>query len=458
MRLIRTTKTLTRFYSSMQPPQGSTAVGLGTAGFNRGRILRTIFDKDSTTVTFEKDDLPQHKPYTVTFNNLFLRDSSKSSKSVDPASGQRLFTTGQLARNPMSTTPKLVQVADDGQSVKIDWEDGDSYNYPLDFIYNFKGSTFLTESMRKSFSKHKPVLWDSALLRNHQEELAGTDFESFLQDEHQLYESLKTLQKFGIVFIKGIPSGDQTAVDRIAKRIGSIRNTFYGETFDVKSDSGTTSNIAYSNLSLPLHMDLLYLENVPGFQLLHAINNPKEGSGGVSIFVDGFRAARHVREQDALAYEALQHVPVNYQYNKGDLRYYQSRPMIEHHDTNEGNTLEGNYESLIKRVLYSPPFQAPFSFGIYGKSSESDVSSSKMAERFLFKDFTCGLELFESCIEQPDSQLEVKIPAGTCVLFNNTRVLHARTAYLDDSRWLRGCYLDADTFMSKLKYLEEKFI
>ncbi|CDF91696.1 ZYBA0S13-01508g1_1 [Zygosaccharomyces bailii CLIB 213] len=454
----RALKTLTRFYSSAMTLQGLNGTRLGTAAVDGGRILKTFFDKNSTTITFVRNDLPEHKPYTVTFNNLFLRDSSRSPKSMDPESGQKLFTTGQLARNPMSITPKLMQIVNDGQSLRIDWEDGDSYNYPLDFIYSFKGSTFFTEAMRKSSSRHKPVLWDSALLRKHEEELAGTDFESFLNDEHRLYECLKTLQRFGIVFIKGIPADDQMAVKRIAQKIGPIRNTFYGETFDVRSDSGTTSNIAYSNLSLPLHMDLLYMENVPGFQLLHAINNPKEGTGGVNIFVDAFRAARHVREHDALAYEALQHVPVNYQYIKGELRYYQSRPMIEHYDTNEENTLEGYYENLIKRVSYSPPFQAPFSFGIYEKSSESNVSASKVGERFLFKDFADGLELFEDCIEQPESRLEVKIPAGTCVLFNNTRVLHARTAYLDDSRWLKGCYLDADTFMSKLKYLEEKFV
>lgn len=445
---------LFRTYSVSLPPKDTSDP---ICNKNSGKILKTYFNKDSTTITFITKDSPKHEPFTVTFNNLFLRDSSKSPKSIDQKSGQRLFTTGQLLSNPSSTVPELVEISPDSQSVLINWKDGDSYRYSLDFIYNFKGSTFVTNALRNSFSKHKPVLWDKEILKSNIDELLSTNYDSFLNDEEHLYKGLKTLQRFGLTFINGLPKDDHEAVKKICERIGPVRTTLYGETFDIKNSIVTTSNIAYSNLSLPLHMDLLYLENVPGFQLLQSIKNSPEETGGMNLFVDAFHAARFVREQDAEGYEALQHVPINYEYMKDNHRFYQSRPMIEHHDSNESNTLMSNYESLIKRVYYSPPFQAPFTFGIYEKSQDTNTSPGKLTERFLFRDFTRGLGLFDKFINKPENQFRVKLPENTCVIFNNTRILHARTAFTSSERWLKGCYLDRDSFKSKLKYLEEKY-
>lgn len=446
---------LTRSLTDISPPPGPSAT-LPSA--HNGKILKTNFTDESTTITFITKDSPGHEPFTVTFNNLFLRDSSKSPTSVDPKSGQKLFTTGHLVSDPKSTVPQGVEITPDSQGVTINWKDGDKYSYSLDFIYKFKGSTFVTDALRNTVSKHKPVLWDKKTLKSHLDDLDSIEYSGFMNDEKEMYKGLTTLQKYGLAFINNVPKGDQDAVKKICERVGPIRNTIYGETFDVKSNISTTSNIAYSNLALPLHMDLLYLENVPGFQLLHSVNNAPEETGGVNIFVDAFHAARHVREQDAEGYEAMQHVPINYQYVKDGNCFYQSRPMIEQYDSNESNTLMGNYEYLIKRVCYSPPYQAPFTVGIYEKTPDTNTSPGKVTERFLFKDFAHGLGVFDRFINKPENQFKIKLPENTCVIFNNTRILHARTAFKSSDRWLKGCYLDRDSFKSKLKYLEQKYI
>lgn len=44
----------------------------------------------------------------------------------------------------------------------------------------------------------------------------------------------------------------------------------YSQTFDVKSIPNPI-NIAYSNVSLGFHMDLMYYESPPGLQLLHCL-------------------------------------------------------------------------------------------------------------------------------------------------------------------------------------------
>ena len=48
----------------------------------------------------------------------------------------------------------------------------------------------------------------------------------------------------------------EKTVSNIGTRIGALRNTFYGLTWDVKSKSGA-NNIAYTEQMLGMHQDLL---------------------------------------------------------------------------------------------------------------------------------------------------------------------------------------------------------
>ena len=72
--------------------------------------------------------------------------------------------------------------------------------------------------------------------------------------------------------------------------------------------------------------------------------------------------------------------------------------------------------------------------------------------------------LYEDEKEQPeledyDSTLTVnfKLNPGECFIVDNTRVLHARTAYSGKgTRWLQGCYVDKDGLLSKIFTLSKK--
>lgn len=423
----------------------------------KNAITKTLFNKDSTTITFNTKG---SENLVISFNNLFLRDSSRSARSIEASSGQKLFTTGELLLSPNATIPKSVEITPDSKAVHIEWCDGDAYSYPLDFLLEYSGIS----SKVKTSSKHRQVLWDKKLLKSNIQDLLSIDYHSFMDSsDHKLYQSLVNLQKFGISFITNVPQEVTTGYDSwfvklIAEKIGHVRPTFYGEVFDV-INKPNADNIAYTSVKLPLHMDLLYLENVPGWQLLHAIKNSSDsGSHGMNLFVDSFNAARYVREVDADAYEALTQVPINYHYERDDKRYLQARPLITEYDIHEGNNLSSTYSELIKEVNYSPPFQAPFDFGIWDKPKGYDVTTlpSKLTQRLLFKDFTRGLALFEKFIRTPENQFRLKLPENTCVIFNNRRLLHARTGF-DGERWLKGCYVDNDTIKSKLRYLEERF-
>ena len=49
-----------------------------------------------------------------------------------------------------------------------------------------------------------------------------------------------------------------------------------------------------------------------------------------------------------------------------------------------------------------------------------------------------------------------RLDAGDCVIFDNTRLLHARTAFAETGeRHLQGCYADLDALSSTLRILEQ---
>lgn len=365
-------------------------------------------------------------------DHFLLRDASQSPTSVDTVSGQKLFTMGSLLNHPSGPIrPQLADIVHDGAALEVHWSDGDQFTYTSKYLESLYDDSV-------SIKKFEPEIWnkDAPLSLSK----ISVDFHSYMDphDETHLYETMKVLDRYGIALITNIPNEAITNytdwyVQMICERIGHVRTTFYGELFDVKNLETQANNIAYTSKPLPLHMDLLYLENVPGWQLLHCIKNSK--GSGQNYFADTLAALQHIKSVDDSVLKALEQIPLSYHYKRDDKRYYQRRPLVEHK----------KHETVIN---YSPPFQGPVNL------TEVDLSSS--SEKQTLEKFKKGLAMFENYINDPQNQFQIMLPENSCVIFHNRRVLHARKAF-EGERWLKGCYLDADTFSSRLTALYEKF-
>ena len=59
-------------------------------------------------------------------------------------------------------------------------------------------------------------------------------------------------------------------------------------------------------------------------------------------------------------------------------------------------------------------------------------------------------------IDDPTMAVEFKLAPGEAFIVDNTRVLHARSAYASTggTRWLQGAYADRDGLLSTLSVLE----
>lgn len=81
-----------------------------------------------------------------------------------------------------------------------------------------------------------------------------------LKQEYGLLNVITQLEQYGMVFVSGVSnvetSNEKCELRTLAEMFGEIRNTFYGELWNVKNVHNST-NIAYTNLDLGLHMDLL---------------------------------------------------------------------------------------------------------------------------------------------------------------------------------------------------------
>lgn len=103
-------------------------------------------------------------------------------------------------------------------------------------------------------------------------------------------------------------------------------------------------------------------------------------------------------------------------------------------------------------INYSPPFQAPLPVNSPPKLFSALAQFSKLTKR-------------------PEGRYVYQLQEGDAVLFDNRRVLHARAAFRnwqdherpndvpqtrggESSRWLKGCYLEADALLDRMRVLE----
>lgn len=189
-----------------------------------------------------------------------------------------------------------------------------------------------------------------------------------------------------------------------------------------------------------------YFEHPPRYQILHCLRN--RVVGGTSIFVDALHAASLLQKSHPADFDVLAATRVPFHYiNDGHHLHYE-HPTIEL-DAHVSTTNSTTSELPIKYINYSPPFQAP-------------LMNSTPAS------FYAALGKFAALLDDTTNRMEYTLREGDAVLFDNRRVLHARTAFTDGptggreacegetNRWLRGCYLEADAILDRGRILSSK--
>ena len=377
----------------------------------------------------------------VRINSIYLRDACDCTQCVDSSTRQRNYSFIDI---PVLIKPVLKEV-DENHTYHVSWEN-DVPGFDESHISCFPASRIeqliTTSDERRGNPRTskllKSQLWDKAAFT---EQGCWMEYDDYVNDSSSLKSAVSALRRDGLIFVKNVPP-EASSVGKVAERIGPLRNTFYGTTWDVRSVANA-KNVAYTSKYLGFHMDLLYMDSPPDFQLLHCIRN--SCAGGESRFVDTYRAARILQEQAPEMALALRRTMVKYTYDNDGHYYTHSHKIF---DTGIG-----------RPAWLAADVQIPASWRDTGNINWSpefmDVPGIERMDEERTRKFLTAARMFAEITEREDLVYQIKMEEGTCVIFENRRVAHARNAFEMQSgeRWLRGAYLDYDAFWSKYKVL-----
>lgn len=364
------------------------------------------------------------------FDPIFLRDSCICPRCVDPSTKQKNFQTTDIPEDIRVTRINIER----NDTVTIHWQN-DIPGFGKDHFTVLPRNFFdIHSSCRKILDDHFqssiPQAWNKELITR---KLQYVDYHDYMTTPEGLYRALQQLYYYGLLLIREVPDSEDS-VANIANRIGTLRDTFYGRTWDVKSVP-EAKNVAYTAQFLGLHMDLLYMANPPGFQFLHCLKNTCQG--GTSLFSDTFEA---VKKLSSLDESHLREFKIPYHYRNAGEHYWYTHPVITKTKDN------------LQHVNYSPPFQATL---LNPMPNQTGSFFGGPDLRHALK----SLRNFTKQIESEENLFEHRLQEGECVIFNNRRVLHGRRQFdaVHGERWLKGAYIDTDVFMSRWRVMREKW-
>lgn len=212
----------------------------------------------------------------ASFPYRWLRDSCQCPKCVHPSTRQKLHRSSDIPRDvrPVGVNGGVggngsgvgIKAEREPNGIRIEWGPSMATSTASETSH----VSFFTETFLRRHASHHtlaefhrdqpPIPWTSADFSANL--VNSVPYES-LASPSSLCALLDQLVRYGLVFVSGMPTketGDDGCELRIlANKLGMLRNTFYGDVWDVRSVK-ESKNIAYTNLDLGFHMDLMYAQ------------------------------------------------------------------------------------------------------------------------------------------------------------------------------------------------------
>ncbi|RXG62471.1 Gamma-butyrobetaine dioxygenase, partial [Armadillidium vulgare] len=313
---------------------------------------------------------------TADFKYIWLRDNCRCSKCIDANTKQKLVDTPSIDVN---LKPKSLIINSEGQLES--------------FIHN----NFGTDAIDMEHLPMRPELklWNRAEVWANFPELS---YNEFMESEEGLRTWLEMFYQFGVAVLRGVPVKSKE-VTEVVKRFAYVKETQYGQFFDVINKPQKEAHLAFTGLPLAHHTDMNYREKSPGMQLLHclkATNYRETGKdpGGRSFFADGFRVAKWMEDNEPSAFHVLTSTPVRFSIKHDGMRYSALWQVICLDA--EGDVSEIHYNNRTMQ-----PLQAPV---------------------HVVTPFYHAYKMFSQKLREPSNSLEFQMLPGDLVAFNNRRI------------------------------------
>ena len=351
------------------------------------------------------------------FHAIWLRDNALDPATRAAGNGQRLITLGDI---PADT--RIDAVSSDGAVLSVTFvPEGKVVEFPSDWLQDHAYDRE-RQTRQAGWLGAGLKTWDKAT-----GQIVRADFDDLKSNPAILGHWLSAIHQYGFTLVTNGPK-ESGAVLNVVGLFGYIRETNYGKWFEVRTEVNPT-NLAFTGLALQGHTDNPYRDPVPTLQLLYCLDNST--SGGDSILIDGFRVVERLQEEMPEGFALLSQYCARFEYSGTEgICLRARRPMIEL--APDGELLGIRFNNRSSAPITDVPFE--------------DMETYYAAYR-----------RFGELVDDPAMGIVVKLQPGECVLFDNTRLLHARTGFAGaGSRWLQGCYSDKDGLLSTLAVLTER--
>jgi len=319
-----------------------------------------------------------------------------------PQTGERLLDASEV---PLSIRPRRVALDEARGSVLIDWDEpsGRQSRYDLGWL---RAHAYAPDRIEVP-----PPPSDLGRIT-----LGARDF---ADPEALTAACLGRLAAHGAVLVRGFsgrrpPEGEtETLIEAFQSAGLTVIATHFGRIEDLRTDNTTNANtdqLGYTDAPVDLHTDQPFIDKPPRYQMLQCVRPAQ--MGGDSALCDAEAAARYLASIDEEAYRLLTTVPVRFHRKQKEFESVWEGPLLD---------LRGPSGFQVRYSYFTyAPFQRPFAemeawYRAYGR--------------------------FARLVRDSAHQYRARLEAGDFVLYDNYRMLHARTGF-SGARWMRGIYFD----------------
>jgi len=349
--------------------------------------------------------------HTSRFHVLWLRDNCACPECRHPQALERTYMFIDHA-SPVLTDAKLNSSGDVEVRVQQGMETHVSRFAP--------GWLQAHDPIEADMREWLPQPWDERI----SERLRRVDYTQYMHDPEAVRGWISALKVDGVVLLEGVPQIPGHLLE-VARRIGPVRSSNFGEYYDVVSMPNPTAS-AYTSMGLALHPDLANWRSPPDIQLLFCLKSTV--TGGESVFGDGFRVAEDLRKCDSAAFDLLTSQPLEYRFHDTACDIRTRSPVIE--TDRSGHVQRVRFNNWLRGATVLP---------------------AQIVEPMY-----AALRTFWQMLRNPKYQLHLRLRAGELIAYDNYRVLHGRAPFDAGSgeRHLQGCYINREDVDSMLRMID----
>jgi len=377
--------------------------------------------------------------HTSEFHPVWLVDHDP--RTLHKTSMQRQLDSAGL--DPAMPVPDEVDVCSFGSELRLKWRDAipgavDSTQRNVvlksqwlrDHCYDEKAI-----KERNSKLENSRRLWDASDLPK--ERVFRADAAEFEKDDETLRGALEALSETGVVIISGMPQSLEET-ERIVRRIGPPKETFYGAMYDTAPKTeGEVNDTAYTKDALHGHTDTSYLIDSAGLQIFNCVAQSKAKSldglnhegeiEGATKLVDGFKVLEVMKTEYPAAFNFFAETPLKWHCIEDGVFVKAWRKVIEFEPGSKSRYRQFTYNSYdLSPVDYLRPDQ-------------------------VLEYYKCT-KIINNILRDPKYISYMRMNVGEMLIIDNHRVCHGRTAF-SGFRNMVGCYMGRDDWLSTLRHL-----